>query len=261
MKNLKLTRPITFMDIETTGLNFREDRIVDICITKVFPDGKEETLNTIINPTIPISAESTQIHGITDADVQGKPTFSEFAQKILAFISNCDWGGFNIIGFDLKFLEEEFKRTEIAYSNEGRKVIDVMKIYHKLDPRDLNSAHLKYCGSLLESSHGSHRDVKATIDVLDSQLERHSDLPTTVSALHELCNPKNPSWIDNDGKLSWLNGNAAINFGKHTGKTLEEMYKTNPDYLQWMINADFSPKVKNILKEVLTGKVPQLLKK
>jgi len=154
MTNLQLTRPIAFIDTETTGLNNQEHRIVDICITKILPDGKEETLNSLINPTIPIPVESTEIHGITDADVQGKPTFKEFAQKIIDFIENCDLCGFNI-KFDLSFLESEFQRTGVTYSKEGREILDVQHIYYKLEPRDLSAAHLRYCGKPLEKAHGA----------------------------------------------------------------------------------------------------------
>ena len=257
MTNLQLTRPIAFIDIETTGLNKQEDRIVDICITKILPNGEEETLNSVINPTIPIPIEAAEIHGITDIDVQGKPTFKELAPKIVDFINNCDWCGFNIVGFDLYVLESEFKRAEIDYSNEGKKVIDVMRIYHKLEPRDLNSAHLKYCGEALEICHRANSDVKATIKVLESQLEKHGDLPRNVSELHEFCNPTDPSWIDNEGKIKWHNGKAVMNFGNHKGKTLEDMQKNELSYLQWMISTDFSPKVKDILKDVIQGNFPE----
>ena len=254
MKNLQLTRPIAFIDVETTGLNKQEDRIVELSITKVHQDGKEEILNSLINPEMLIPPNAAEVHGIKDEDVRGKPIFKELALNVSKFIDNCDMCGFNIIGFDLPFLESEFRRAGVNYSNEGRKIIDVMKIYHRLDPRDLNSAHLKYCGSPLENAHGADTDVKATIDVLDSQLEKHDNLPKTVSELHEFCNPKDPSWIDNEGKLAWLNGNAVINFGKHKGKTLEEMYKTNPDYLRWIINSDFSSNVKDIVKKAMENK-------
>ncbi len=254
MTNLQLIRPIAVMDIETTGLNKQEDRIVDICITKILPNGEKETLNSVINPTIPIPIDATKIHGINETDVQGKPTFKEFAPKIIDFIDNCDWCGFNL-GFDLPLLESEFKRARINYSNEGKKIIDVMKIYHKLEPRTLSSAHLKYCGEAFENAHRANADVKATIKILESQLEKHADLPRDVSELHEFC--KNPLWIDDDGKFSWLNGKAIINFGKHTGTTLEDMHKNELSYLQWMMNADFSSKVKDILKDAIQGKFPK----
>src|SRR3989344_8418883 len=256
MTNLKLTRPVAVIDVETTGTNVQEDRIVDICITKILPNGEKVTLSSLINPTIPIPAEATAVHGIKDMDVQGKPTFKEFALQIIEFIKNSDWCAFNA-KFDLSLIESEFKRAVINYSSDGKRVIDVMRIYHILEPRDLSSAHLKYCGKVLEDAHKAKTDVKATIDVLEAQLEKHRDLPRDVSELNDLCNPKDPSWIDDDGKISWLNSNAVINFGKHKGRTLKEIKQTHPDYLQWMISSDFSSKVKEIVTNAMTGKFPE----
>lgn len=256
MSKLNLTRPLAFIDVETTGLNTQQDRIVDICVTKIHPDGREETLNSYINPTIPIPIESTQIHGISDTDVDGKPTFEEFAPQLFNFINECDWGGFGILKFDLLVLESEFTRAGIKYSKEGRQVVDVQNIYHKLEPRDLSAAHLRYCGKPLENAHRAQVDVRATIDVLESQLGQHSTLPCDISGLNGFCNQKDPTWIDNDGKFSWFKGDAIINFGAHKGKTLESMYKKEPDYLQWIISKDFSPEVKKMAEDALNGKFP-----
>ena len=255
MTSLQLTRSIAFIDIETTGLNTQKDRIIDICVIKIHPNGAEETLNSVINPNIPIPTESTQIHGITDADVKGKPTFEEFAQKLIDFIDSCDLGGFGT-KFDLSVLESEFKRVRINYSIEGRKIVDVQSIYHKLEPRDLNAAHLKYCGKPLENAHRAHIDARATIDVLESQLGQHDILPRDISSLHEFCNPRDPKWIDDNGKFAWSDGKAIINFGKNQGKTLEFMSKNDPSYLQWIISSDFSAKVKDIAKDAINSKFP-----
>lgn len=258
MVNLQLTRPIAVIDIETTGLNTQEDCIVDICIIKILPNGKEETLNSLINPNMPIPIESTEIHGVIDTDVQGKPTFKEFAPKIIDFIDGCDLCGFGIKKFDLLVLESEFKRAGVAYSKEGRQILDVLNIYHKLEPRDLNAAHLKYCSKPLENAHSSQNDVRATIDILESLLKRHEILPRDISGLQEFCNPKDPSWIDDEGKFAWFKGQAIVNFGKkHKGKTLEFVYKNEPDYLQWIISADFSSEAKNIAEDAIKGKFPE----
>jgi len=253
MTNLHLIRPIAFIDIETTGLNTQQDRIVDICIIKIHPNGTEETLNSTINPNIPIPIESTQIHRITDADVKEKPTFEEFAQKIIDFIDGCDLGGFGT-KFDLLVLESEFKRVGINYSREGRQIVDVQIIYHKLEPRDLNAAHLKYCGKPLENAHRAHIDVRATIDILESQLRQHGTLPHDISSLHEFCNLKDPAWIDDDGKLAWVEGRVIINFGKNKGKTLEFLSKNDSSYLQWIISSDFTAKVKGIINDAINGR-------
>ncbi len=256
MKNLELSRPLAIIDLETTGINRQEDRIVEICIIKVSPNGKEEILESLVNPEVSIPIIATQFHGIKDVDVKEKPTFKELALEILNFIDNCDLCGFNIVGFDLYFLESEFKRAGVNYSAEGRKVIDVMKIYHKLEPRDLNSAHLKYCGKPLENTHRAHSDAKATINVLEAQLEKNNHLPSNVSELHEYCNPKDISWIDNEGKIIWDNSESTIGFGKHKGKTLNYMQKNELSYLQWMMDSDFSIEVKTIVKNAMNGEFP-----
>lgn len=255
--NLNLEKPIAIIDIETTGLNKQNDRIVDICIIKIFPDGTKETFQEILNPEIPIPQEATKVHGITDSDVVGKPTFKEIAPRVINFIDGCDWCGFNLINFDLGLIESEFNRVGVSYSSEGRKVIDVLKIYYKLEPRDLSSAYLKYCGEILENAHKAEEDAKATIKVLESQLGEHIELPRDVSELHELCSPKDPSWIDKEGKIKWFNNKAVINFGKNRGKTLEDMQKDDPSYFQWIIGADFSIEVKNIVKSAINGEFPK----
>ncbi len=259
MTKLQLIRPIAFIDIETTGLNKQQDRIVDICIIKIHPNGAEETLNSVINPNIPIPIESTKIHGIIDTDVKGKPTFKEFAQKLIDFIDDCDLGGFGT-KFDLSVLESEFKRVGINFSKEGRQIVDVQRIYHTLEPRDLGAAYLRYCGKSLKDAHKAHADVKATIEVLESQLEQHNILPRNLTGLDEFCNPRDPTWIDDDGKFAWSDGKAIINFGSHKRKTLEFMYKNEKGFLQWILTKDFSDKVKNITREVINGKFPEYTK-
>lgn len=256
MTSLHLTKPLAFIDIETTGLNPQQDRIVEICIIKVHPDGTEEMLNSVINPNMPIPIESTQIHGITDAEVKGKPTFEEFAPKIIDFINDCDLGGFGI-KFDLSFLESEFKRMGIDYSREGKRILDVQHIYYKLEPRDLNAAHLKYCGKPLENAHKAHIDVRATIDVLESQLRQNDTLPRNIPSLHEFCNPKDSTWIDDNGKLAWFKGEAIINFGKHQGKTLKFMSENDPSYLNWITSRDFSSEVKEIVNNAIKNEFPK----
>lgn len=257
MTKLQLTKPIVFIDVETTGLNKqRQDRIVDVCAIKIFPDGREEILNSLINPEMSIPMDSTQIHSIKDVDVIGKPTFGEFSKVFRDFIKDCDLGGFGM-KFDLSILEQEFKRVGVNFSKEGRKIIDVQRIYHELEPRDLSAAHLRYCGKPLENAHKANSDVKATINVLESQLEKHNILPRDIKNLHEFCNPKDPSWIDDDGRFVWFEGKALINFGKHKGKTLEVVSKNDSSYLQWIISDDFSSKVKDISKDAINGKFPE----
>lgn len=259
MTNLKLTRPIAFIDIETTGTNQQQDKIVEICIIKINPDGTEEILDSLIDPKISIPLEATNVHGIKDVDVKGKPTFEEFAKRLIDFIGDCDIGGFST-RFDLTVLESEFKRIGVNYSTQGIGVVDVKSVYHKLDPRDLSGAHLKYCGRSLEGAHRAQVDVRATIDVLESQLQQNDFLPRDISGLYEFCNPKDPTWIDDDGKFAWLDGKVVINFGKNQGKTLEYMSKNDSSWLRWVIGGNFSAKVKEIANEAINGKFPKSIK-
>ena len=257
MRGLELTRPLVVIDIETTGLNKQEDRIVDICMVKIFPDGNEEKLNSIINPERPIPSESTSIHGIKDEDVLGKPTFKEFSKEMINFMEGCDLCGFNFENFDLQVIESELGRVGISWSRQEKHIVDVQKIYHKLEPRNLSAAYLKYCGKKLDGFHRAENDVMATIEVLQAQLERYNELPKDVPSLNEFGSPKDPSWIDDEGKIAWNNDRAVINFGTHKGKTLENLARTNQDYLRWILSKDFSSKVKHIITEALGGKFPQ----
>jgi len=206
-----------------------------------------------------VAKSGTNIHGISDSDVSGRPTFEEFAPQLLEFINDCDVGGFGIIKFDLLVLESEFKRVGISYSREGKNILDVQSIYHKLEPRDLNAAHVKYCNKILEGAHRAQIDVRATVDIFESQLKLHDNLPRDIVGLHEFCNPKDPTWIDKNGKFVWFGKNAIINFGTHRGKTLQEISKDSSDYLSWIIKQDFSDEVKRIAEDAIKGQFPQIV--
>ena len=255
--NLRLERPIVFIDAETTGLNFRIDRIVDITLTKVHPDGREEINTILINPQMPIPAEATSIHGITNEDVAGKPTFDHYAKEILGFLKDCDMAGFNIDSFDIPLLREELNRAGLALEMGGTRTLDVKSLYHFLDPRDLSSAHKKYCKKELEGAHRSENDVKATIAVLNAQLDIHSDLPKTVEELSKLYAKKNPNRIDMAGKFIWLGDAAYINFGKHNGKSIKEVYQKDASYFNWICMGDFQSDAKKIAEDAFNGKFPQ----
>jgi len=262
MTNLSLDRPIAFIDTETTGTNPSQDRIVEIAVIKMHPDGQEELLNSLINPGIPIPPESTEIHGITDADVAGKPSFKEFSSHLFEFIKDCDIGGFSVYNFDLPILESEFQRAGILYSRFERRVVDVMAIYHQLDPRNLIAAYKKYCGKKLEGSHRAEADVRATIEVLKSQLEQHKELPRDIKGLHNFCSRKDPTWIDSFGKFVWSENDVIFNFGaKHKGKKLQDVAKEDPDHLNWIATvSNCSAEVKKITSDALKGVFPQKLK-
>jgi len=257
-KNLKLDRPIAFIDVETTGLKAYSDRIVELSIIKVTPDGKQEYLSRRINPGIPIPAEATAIHGITNADVINQPAFPQCAQIIRDFIGESDISGFNIIKFDLPFLEAEFARAKVEFSRQGRHLVDSQVIYHQQDPRDLAAAYRKYCGKELQNAHSAEDDARAAAEILDMQLGTHQNLPRNVSELCQLCCETKENNIDTEGKFIWVDGEAVCNFGKkYQGRKLKDMASQDPGYLRWIAGADFSPEVKKIALKALSGEFPK----
>lgn len=258
MKNLQLDRPIAFIDVETTGLSPYSDRVVELSILKVHPDGAEEYKSHRINPGIPIPAEATAVHGITDADVAGELAFQRYARSIRDFLEDCDIAGFNVIRFDLPCLEAEFARANVEFSRQGRYLVDSQVIYHKRDPRDLKAAYRKYCGKEIEGAHSAEEDAKATAQVLDGQLEMYQDLPRDVSGLCALCYQVEENCVDAEGKFVWVEGEVVCNFGRHKGRLLKEIAVDNPGYLEWISHGDFSIEVKEIANKALDGEFPKL---
>ena len=258
MKNLRLERPLAFIDVETTGRNPYSDRIVELSILKISPDGNEKYKSHRINPGIPIPEETTAIHGITDADVAEEPPFQQYARSIRDFLEGCDISGFNVINFDLPCLEAEFARSNVDFSRKSRYLIDSMVIFHQREPRNLKAAYLKYCGKEMENAHSAKEDAKVSSEILDSQLDMYKDLPKDVAGLCALCYKVNENSIDADGKFIWVEGEAVCNFGKkHKGSRLKNIAIEDPDYLSWIANADFSIEVKEIAINALNGEFPE----
>ena len=260
MKNLQLDRPIAFIDVETTGLSPYSDRIVELSILKIHPDGTEKYVSHRINPEAPIPAETTAVHGITDADVAAEPVFRQYAKGIQDFLDDCDISGFNVINFDLPFLEAELRRAGVEFSRQGRYLIDSQVIYHLRDPRDLQAAYLKYCGKEMVNAHSAEEDAKAAAEILNGQLEVHQDLPQDVPGLSALCYKADENSIDAEGKFIWSEGEAVCNFGKkHKGRKLKDISIEDPEYLEWIASKDFSPEVKDIVSKALDGEFPEPL--
>ncbi len=258
LKNLKLERPLAFIDVESTGLKPFSDRIVELSILRIHPDGSEEYKSHRVNPGIPIPAEATAIHGISDADVAKEPAFCQYAKSICEFLEGCDIAGFNVIKFDLPLLEAEFARSNVDFSRQGRLLVDSQIIYHQRDPRDLQAAYRKYCGKEMENAHCAKEDAKAAAEILDGQLEMHQDLPRDMPRLCALCYRVGEKYIDPDGKFIWVDGEAVCNFGKkHIGRKLKDIAAEAPSYLSWIAVADFSSQVKEIAAKALQGHFPQ----
>ncbi|MBN2665390.1 MAG: 3'-5' exonuclease [Bacteroidales bacterium] len=246
---LNLRRPIAFLDLETTGINVSSDRIVEISVLKIDPNGGEEWLVSRINPEMPIPPKSTAIHGITDEDVADAPKFREMAKNLAAFLEGTDLAGFNAIKFDIPVLAEEFLRVNIDFNFLTRKYVDVQVIFHRKEQRTLTAAYKFYCDRELENAHSSKADTQATYEVLKSQLDRYSDLENDVEKLADFSAYNN--LVDFAGRIIYdENGVEVFNFGKHKGKPVEAVFRDDPSYYSWMMNSDFPLYTKKILTEI-----------
>jgi DNA polymerase-3 subunit epsilon len=257
MLSLKLDRPLIVFDIESTGTSPRKDRIIELAAIKVMPDGEEERQCWLLNPTIPIPPETTAIHGITDEIVKECPTFEDKATEIFEFFSGCDVSGFNADRFDIPCLEEEFARVGLNFASSARKHVDVQRIYHKMEPRDLTAAVKFYLGRPHEGAHGAEADAAATLEVLKAQMEKYPELPKTADEMDEYLVPHDPLNADRNGMLRWKNGELTINFGKKKGESLYKLLMNEPNYLKWLIKGDFDSEVRMIVKDLLeNGRLP-----
>ncbi len=246
---LKLSRPIIFFDLETTGTNVTHDRIVEISTIKIMPDGAEVERTRRINPEIPIPAEATAVHHITDTDVADQPTFRQIAKSLAEMFENCDIAGFNSNRFDIPLLLEEFNRAGVAFDISKAKFIDVQTIFHKREPRNLVAAYKFYCGKDLDGAHAAANDTRATLEVLKAQLDRYSDLPTDVKGLSEYSSHTRN--VDIMGRLVYDDNKVEIiNFGKYKGQPAEEVLRKDPGYYSWIQQGDFPQNTKNAFARI-----------
>lgn len=237
------------MDLETTGINVSTDRIVELSVLKISPNGKEEWMSTRVNPEMAIPPKSTAIHGIKDEDVAKSPTFKEVARNLVVFLEGCDLAGYNAIKFDIPVLAEEFLRVNIDFSFVKRKYVDVQVIFHKKEQRTLTAAYLFYCKKELEDAHSSKADTAATFEILKSQLDRYKDLENDVEKLAIFSSFNNN--VDFAGRIILdENGVEVFNFGKHKGKPVEVVFSQEPAYYSWMMNGEFPLYTKKILTEI-----------
>lgn len=250
MRKLSLEHPIVFFDLETTGLDIVRDRIVEIALLKVNPDGSEESLHTLVNPEMPIPAQSTAVHGISDADVAEMPTFHEVGKRVALFIENCDLGGYNCLKFDIPLLAEELQRVGIPVDFSSRKVVDVQVIYYKREPRTLTAAYQYYVGDSLEGAHSADVDTQATYEVLKGQLGMYEDLPNDVASLSTYT--KQVDNVDLGGRMVYdENGVPCFNFGKYKGQSVTAVLQRDPGYFGWMMNGDFPRDTKMHLQKLM----------
>ena len=257
MSDLKLERPLVFFDLETTGVNVARDRIVEISVVKLLPDGTRTTRTRRLNPEMPIPAEAAAVHGIHDADVANEPTFRDVSRNLYLYLEGCDLGGYNILKFDIPLLVNEFKRTGLDFSMEGRRCVDAFSIFCKLFPRTLVGAYKFFCGKELDDAHSAEADTLATLDVFMQQLAKYPELPRDLDELHEYCDNRDPDALDSTGKFKWSGDKLIINFGKNSGTALKDIAVDNPGFLQWIIKADFPDDAKQIASDALKGQFPE----
>lgn len=242
---LKLERPLVFFDLETTGVNPTTDRIVEISLIKVTPDGSETETSRRINPEIPIPASATAIHHITDADVADAPTFRSIAEGLYQWLEGCDLAGFNSNKFDVPLLMEEFKRAGIKFDTSGRHFVDVQNIFYAMEPRTLTAAYKFYCGKELEGAHSAIYDTRATYEVLMSQLDRYPDLQNNIEHLSNIGRTKT---ADIAGRIAYNeNGDPVFNFGKYKGKLVADVLRRDQGYYAWMMQGEFPQNTKDVM--------------
>lgn len=251
---LNLKKPVAFFDLETTGINVVKDRIVEICIIRVNTDGTEDVKTLRINPTVPIPAQASEVHGIYDADVADKPTFAQVGKELATFLKDCDVAGYNSNKFDVPLLAEEFLRAGIDFDFTKRKRIDVQVIFHKKEQRTLSAAYKFYCGKELEGAHGAEADTRATYEVLKSQLDKYDDLNNDMDYLAEFSSHnKNADFL---GRIVFDENNVEVfNFGKHKGKSVESVFEKEPSYYNWMMNGDFPLSTKQVITAIKLRKL------
>lgn len=246
---LNLKNPIVFFDIESTGLNVATDRIVEISIIKINPDGSEEIKTRRINPTIPISPEAQNVHGISDEDVKNEPTFAQIAKSLAKWMEGCDIAGYNSMKFDIPLLSEEFLRADVDFDFRKRKLVDVQNIFHKMEQRTLTAAYKFYCQKDLENAHSAEADTLATYEILKAQLDKYPDLQNDVKFLAEFSTKS--KFVDYAGRIVYNEKDIPVfNFGKHKGRAVTDVLKAEPSYYSWMMNGDFTRDTKKVLTEI-----------
>ena len=251
---LNLRRPLVFFDRETTGVNILKDRIVEISIVKLMPDGSEMVKTRRVNPEMPIPAEATAVHHITDEDVASEPTFRQIAKSLAQLFVGCDIAGFNSNRFDIPLLDQEFQRANVDFDFGKAHFIDVQTIFHKKEPRTLVAAYRFYCGKNLEDAHSAAADTMATCEVLKAQLERYDDLPCDVEALSEFASQNRN--VDFVGRLIYDDQKReVINFGKYKGRIAEEVLRTDPGYYNWIMQGDFTKNTKDAFTRIKLRKL------
>src|ERR1700722_9820856 len=246
---LQLTKPLAVIDLETTGVNLGSDRIVEIAIVKIMPDGSKTVKRKLLNPEMPIPAGSSAVHGITDEMVKDAPTFKQVANELKQFIENCDLAGYNSNRFDIPLLAEEFLRIGMDFDCRGRRLVDVQKIFHQMEQRTLSAAYKFYCEKILEDAHSAEADATATWEVLEAQLIKYPQLGDNIESILKFLGEE--QIVDFARRFAFENGVEIFNFGKYKGRAVADVLKAEPQYYDWMMKGDFPMHTKQKLTEIL----------
>ncbi len=247
---LQLTKPLAFIDLETTGINLVNDRIIEIAIVKILTDGTRSVKRKLVNPEMPIPPASSEVHGITDEMVKYAPTFKQLAQELKQMLDGCDLAGYNSNRFDIPLLMEEFLRAQVEFDMKGRRLLDVQTIFHKLEPRTLSAAYKFYCDKILVDAHSAEADAQATYEILQAQVERYPQLGNNLDAILKTIGEE--PIVDFARRFIWENGVEVFNFGKYKGKPVADVLRTEPQYYDWMMKGDFPQHTKQKLTEIYT---------
>ncbi len=247
--SIRLNRPLAFIDLETTGINLGTDRIVEIAIVKSLPNGTKLVKRKLVNPEMPIPAVTSAVHGITDDMVKDAPTFKQIANEIKQFLDESDLAGFNSNKFDIPMLVEEFLRTGIEFRMDGRKMLDVQKIFHLFEPRTLSAAYKFYCQKELVDAHSAEADADATREILDAQVKAYPQLGDTIESIINAVGDE--EIVDFAKRMVYEDGKIIFNFGRHKGKIVEEVLHKERSYYDWMMQGDFPQYTKQKLTEIL----------
>ncbi len=246
---LQLTKPLAVIDLETTGINLSNDRIVEIAIVKISPDGKKITKRKLINPEMPIPQVTSDIHGITNEMVKDAPTFKQVANELKQFIEGCDLAGYNSNRFDIPMLAEEFLRSGMEFDCKTKKLVDVQKIFHFMEQRTLSAAYKFYCSKNLDGAHSAEVDASATWEVLEAQVVKYPQLGNNIDSILKFVG-EDPI-VDFARRFVFENGVETFNFGKHKGRAVADVLKAEPQYYDWMMKGDFPMHTKQKLTEIL----------
>jgi DNA polymerase-3 subunit epsilon len=256
---VNLLKPVVFFDVETTGLDPKYDRLIELGAVKILPSGTRETLHQRFNPNMRIPAEVSALTGISNEAVANEPTFSQMAPQVASFFDGADIAGYNVARFDAKVMVEEYKRAGMDFRLGERAILDVQAIFHLKEKRDLSAAYKYYCDKDLHGAHSATADTNATLDIFLAQMQRYPDLPADMAGLNKFCRSNKERFVDSEGKFSWRDGEAIFNFGRYKSQTLRAVAKLDTAYFHWMISPErqFAQDVIDICYKAMKGEFPK----